>query len=166
MMGKIEGKRRRVEQRMKWLDSITDSMNMSLSKLQEIVKDREARCAVVHGVTKSWTLSDWITIPRRNLNSSPWISIDVFYVKSLVTQSCPTLCNPMDCRLPGSSIHGIFLARVLEWVAISFSRGSSQTRDWTGVSHIVGRRFTVWATREVITSPWLMHTSFRECWTI
>ena len=55
----------------------------------------------------------------------------------------------MDCSLPGSSIHGIFQARALEWVAISFSRRSSQPRDWTQVSHIVGRRFTVWATREV-----------------
>ena len=55
----------------------------------------------------------------------------------------------MNCSLPGSSIHGIFQARILEWVAISFSRGSSQTRDWTWVSHIVGSCFTIWATREV-----------------
>ena len=54
----------------------------------------------------------------------------------------------MDCWLPGFPIHGIFRARILEWVAISFSRGSSQPRDRTRVSHIVGRRFTVWATRE------------------
>ena len=56
----------------------------------------------------------------------------------------------MDCNLPGFSAHGIFQARVLEWGAISFSRGSSRPRDWTQVSRIVGRRFTVWATREVI----------------
>ena len=54
----------------------------------------------------------------------------------------------MDCSLPGSSIHGIFQARVLEWVTISFSRGSYQPRDWSQVSHIAGRPFTIWATRE------------------
>ena len=69
--------------------------------------------------------------------------------ESEVAQLCPTLCDPMDCKLPRSSVHEIFQTRVLEWVAISFSRESSQTRDWTQVSHIVGRRFTIWATREV-----------------
>ena len=69
--------------------------------------------------------------------------------KKKVAQSCLTLCDPMDCSLPGSSVHGIFQARILEWVAISFSRGSSWPRDWTQVSRIVGRCFTIWATREV-----------------
>ena len=76
------------------------------------------------------------------------LSCGIWPSESEVSQSCPTLCDPMDCRLPGSSVHGIFRARVLEWVAISFSRGSSQPRDQTRVSHIVGRRFTIWATRE------------------
>ena len=63
----------------------------------------------------------------------------------------------MDCSLPGSSVHGIFQARVLEWIAISFSRGSSQPRDRTWVSHIVDSSFTVWATREV---------SSRDVWAV
>ena len=69
----------------------------------------------------------------------------VSIVKVLVIQACPTLCDPMDYSLRGSSIHGIFKARILKWAAISFSRGSSQPRDRTWVSHIVGRCFTVWA---------------------
>ena len=68
--------------------------------------------------------------------------------ESEVTQSCPTLCDPMDCSPPGSSFHGIFQARVLEWGAISFSRGSSRPRDRTRVSWIPGRCFNLWATRE------------------
>ena len=63
----------------------------------------------------------------------------------LVAQSWQ-LCNPMDCSLPGSSVHGIVQARVLEWVAILFSRGSSQPSNWTWLSLIAGRFFTIWAT--------------------
>ena len=61
--------------------------------------------------------------------------------ESEVAQSCPTFCNPMDCSPPGFPVHEIFKARVLEWVVISFSRGSSQPRDWTWVSCMVGRCF-------------------------
>ena len=63
--------------------------------------------------------------------------------ESEVAQSCTTLCDPMDCSLPGSSVHGIFQAIVLEWIAISFSRGSSQPRVQTQLFRIVDRRFTV-----------------------
>ena len=77
------------------------------------------------------------------------ISREVKWSESEVAQSCLTVCDPMDCSLPGSSVHGIFQAIVLEWIAISFSRGSSQPRDWTQVSRIVDRCFTTWAIREV-----------------
>ena len=71
----------------------------------------------------------------------------IMYVK---VKSCPPLCDPMDCSPPGSSVHRILQTGVLEWVAISFSRGSSWPRDITRFSCLVGRRFTIWATREVL----------------
>ena len=64
------------------------------------------------------------------------------WMKVLVAQSCLTLCNPMDCRPPGSSVHGIFQARILDWAAISFSRGPSWPRNQTHVSCTAGRFFT------------------------
>ena len=75
---------------------------------------------------------------------------------SEVAQSCLTLCDPMDCSPPGSSVHGIFQAWILEWVAVSFSRGSSWLRNRIRVSCIIGRRFTIWATRlrELLKWDW------------
>ena len=83
-----------------------------------------------------------------NFSESLFLLNDCIYFlwlksESEVAQSCLPLCNSMDCSLPGSSVHGIFPARVLEWVAIFFSRGSSWPRDRTWVSHVAGRRFTV-----------------------
>ena len=66
----------------------------------------------------------------------------------VVAQSCPTLCNPMDCSPPGSSVHGILQESLVQWVAIPFSKGSSRPRDQTQVSFIAGRFFTIWTTRE------------------
>ena len=90
-------------------------------------------------------------------------SYDGLKSESEVAQSCPTLYNPMDCSLSGSSVHGIFQARVLECIAISFSRGSSRSKNWTWVSRIAGRCFTVWATREALVmgwiSPWKIYPS-------
>ena len=182
-------------------------MDMSLSKLQEIVKDRKTWCSAAHVVTKNWTqLSDWTPttwfwfafpwwlvllsifsyicwsfVDLREIiywSPLPIFLIDFFFLLSsmrqiryqinlwnkwfpnifsnsvcclfillnhfwlcevagcvswqcdtgcggLVTKSCPTLCNPVDCNPSGSSVHGIFQARILEWVLISFSRGSS-----------------------------------------
>ena len=71
-------------------------------------------------------------------------NIDIFSLSfSKVAQLCPTHCNPIDY-----TVHGVLQARILEWVAFPFSRGSSQARDWTQVSCIAGRFFTSWATRE------------------
>ena len=81
-----------------------------------------------------------------------WVQVEVSFVVFLVTQSCPTLCDPVDCSPQGSSVHRIFQARILEWVAISCSKGSSQSRDWTfvsWVSWIAGRLFTHQGNREV-----------------
>ena len=90
-----------------------------------------------------------------------WQSYSIVKWSEEVAQSCLTVCDPMDCSLQGSSVHGIFQARVLEWVAISFSRGSSRLRDQTQVSHIAGRWFAVWApekpilcARKCITVMW------------
>ena len=75
--------------------------------------------------------------------------------ESEVAQSCPTLCDPVDCSLQGFSIHGIIQAKILEWVAISFSRGSSRPRDQTWVSSVAGKCFNLWATREARVISWV-----------
>ena len=86
--------------------------------------------------------------------------------KLVIAQSCPTLWDHMYCSLPSSCIHGILQARILEWVAIAFSRRSSWPRDWTRISRIGGRRFNLWASREApqyhkqtIYAPYNVHQS-------
>ena len=80
---------------------------------------------------------------------SHWLTrtCDAFRVVVLVAQLCPTLCDPIDCSPPASSVHGTLQAGILEWVAIPFSRGPSPLRDRTQISCTAGRFFTVWATR-------------------
>ena len=79
----------------------------------------------------------------------------------MCAQSCPTLCNPMDCSPPGSSVHGIFLVSLLEWVAISSSRGSSWPRDWTWVSYI-GRQVLCHLNDWRYLPPWAL-VSYSNC---
>ena len=93
LLEKFEGRRRRGQQRMRWSDSTTDSMDMNLSKLWELVKDRETWYAVVHGAEKIQTwLSDWTTAQSSVQFSS-------------VTQLCLTLRDPIDCSMPGFPVH-------------------------------------------------------------
>ena len=82
-----------------------------------------------------------------------WETLHMKVKENELAQSCLTLRDPMKCRLSGSSVHGIFQARILEWVAISFFRGSSQPRDRTLVSSITSRHFTIWTTREALRVP-------------
>ena len=77
--------------------------------------------------------------PNMVLQETEWDLVKESESETEVAQSGPTLCNPMDYNLPGSPVHGILQARILEWVAISFSRRPSQPRDWTQVSRTVGR---------------------------
>ena len=102
----------------------------------------QARPLLLHLFSKYY----WMPITHQALF---WV-LGMFEWESEVAQLCPTLCDPMDCSLSGSSVHRIFQAIVLEWVAISFYRGSSWPRDWTQISLVVDRRFTVWAIREVL----------------
>ena len=109
-------------------------------------------------------------VSRYNCHSEKLFFIVFHYVCSFCTYinshltlkslSHVRLCvNPWTVALPSFSVHGIFQARILEWVAISFSRRSSRPRDWTQVSHIVGRRFTIWATilHWFIVNEWCVH---------
>ena len=100
--------------------------------------------ALVSSRVSSWSM--YLTHISMSLAlADGFFSISALHIYMSVAQSCPTLCNPMDCSPLGSSVHGVFQARILEQVAISFTRGSSQPRDWSQVSCIAGRFFTILA---------------------
>ena len=142
----------------------------------------------VHGILQARIL-EWVTVPFSRGSSQPrdqtqishiagrfltsWATREAlnksslnFLMLCLVIQSCPTLCDPMDCSLPGSSVHGVLQARILEWVAMPSSRGSSQPKDWTQVSCIKGRFFIIWATRESSSHVWMWELAHKEGWVL
>ena len=131
----------------------------------ETEKARE-ETAIHRGISQCVCMCVWETATERDRDrerrgrreTQPWVGYPVkastafialhVAVLCLVAQSCMTLCHSMDCSPPGSSVQGLLQARILEWVAMPSSRGSSQSRDQTQVSHIAGRFFTIWTTRE------------------
>ena len=102
-----------------------------------------------------------VTIGHHLLLRSPKGSLKHWRKERKIALICVQLLRPMDCSLPGSSAHGIFQARILEWVAISFSRGSSWPRNQTQVSRIAGSFFTNWATQEALGITYYLHCAWR-----
>ena len=110
--------------------------------LQRREKDSKALMCSCVAFSKRYL---FVYLAARGLSCSLWILV----LSAKLLQLCPTLCNPMDCSLPGFSVHGILQARILEWAALPSSRGSSRPRDQTQVSCFACRFFTVWTTREL-----------------
>ena len=98
-----------------------------------------------HG--QSWA---WLSMQVPHTHTHTHTHTPLKLIKYLHTQLCLTLCDPVNCSPPGSSVRAILQTRILEWVAIPFSRGSSQPRDWNGVSYIAGRFFSISVTREAL----------------
>ena len=116
------------------------------TNLDRILKSRDSTLSIKVHLVKA------MVFPVVMYGCGSW-TIKQAESESEVAHSCTTLWDPMDCSLPGSSVHGIFQARILEWVATAFSKRSSLPRDWTWVFCIEGKFFTIWATREVLATP-------------
>ena len=98
--------------------------------------------------------------PAKCSGSPLYLGVIPIMKSVFITQSCLILCHPMDCSPSGSSVHGILQARILEWVAIPFSRGSSWFRDRTQGSHSAGSFFNIWTTKEALFPSGPPHLSF------
>ena len=144
-----------VSKNMKQLDPSYIAGKLSTTTLEDLVVSNELK----HTFTL-WLINYAFTyLPKRTtqtvtavfvteVSNEKWTESTNTESESEVAQLCPTLWDPVDCSLLGSSLHGIPQARTLEWVAISFSRGASQPRDRTRVSCTAGRRFNLWATTQ------------------
>ena len=135
--------------------TLSHSSRQHLTQVSHVPVVCVGRCLITritlnHGNT--WRLVTWelMTINCLPLTDAVCVCVCVCV---LVTQLCPTLIDPMDHRPPDSSVHGILQARIQEWVAIPFCRGSSPPRDRTWIVCIAGRFFTNWATGKPITDP-------------
>ena len=129
------------------IDAVLQDSNLTLG--YEFNIDKTLKIVLLLGLQYPQVNNYSLTNPQRGIYKFVHTILPEL-IRKLVTQSCRTLCDPMDCSPPGSSVLGILQARILEWIAISLSRGSSWARNRTQVSSIAGRLFTNWATREIM----------------
>ena len=129
-------------------DSDTQKEEKSIKCIKELVSSADA----------------WGPFPLEAHEETVWIECQNLSACALSLQSCLNLCNPTDCHPPHYSVHGILQARILEWVAVSFSRGSYWPRDRTWFSCIAGWFFTVWATRVVANGKGQFIPSLKADW--